>query len=153
MLQPKKILVPTDFSDSARKALLYAVEFAKTYGSQVLLCHVIEPPAYPMAMVAGTLQAAPEERELRGQIQKELDAAVSRVAGNDVAIEPRLLEGTPYVEITTMAEDEEVDLIVLPTHGRTGLAHMFLGSTAERVVRKAPCPVLVVREQSRDFIT
>ena len=91
------------------------------------------------------------QRQIRESGKKELETLQRTVADN-VSSETALRQGSPYVEIIKAAKELGIDLIILATHGRTGLAHVFLGSTAERVVRHAGCPVLVVRESERDFV-
>lgn len=148
----KSILVPVDFSSFSSKALEYAVAFSQQFGAGLVLLHVVEPMVYPENYMTipsvtddinGSLLKAAEEK-LAAQ-RKRIDVAVDRVK-----VETRL--GRPYVEITEAADELGADLIILGTHGHTGLKHVLLGSTAERVVRHAPCPVLTVRDPEHDFI-
>ena len=90
--------------------------------------------------------------EIRPKIQERLDEYVEKFVHEKVKVDSKMLDGTPFVEIVRYARDEKKDLIIMPTHGRSGIAHMFLGSTTERVVRKAPCPVLVLRDEEQEFI-
>ena len=148
-LQLKHILVPVDFSDPSEKALKYAARFAEQFGSRVTLVHVIQPMVYPADFgypptVVDTLDEA-----VRRQVEERL-SALARTAGTDTQSVIRV--GQPYFEIATAAKELEADLIIIATHGRTGLKHVLLGSTAERVVRHAPCPVLTVREREHDFV-
>jgi universal stress protein A len=148
-LQLKHILVPVDFSEPSEKALKYAARFAEQFGSKVTVLHVIQPMVYPADFgypptVVDTLDDA-----VRGQIEERL-AALARMAGPDARRLVRV--GQPYFEIAAAADELKVDLIIINTHGRTGLKHVFLGSTAERVVRHAPCPVLTIREREHDFV-
>jgi nucleotide-binding universal stress UspA family protein len=148
VLRMEKILVPLDFSKASRKALTYAVPFAEQFGARIVLLHVVEPVVYP-ATDLGYL--AIDETTLIDSAKKTMN----QFAKN--AIKPRFLErtlvrtGKPHQEIVSTARGLKVDLIVLSTHGYTGLKHAMLGSTAERVVRYAPCPVLIVREQEHEF--
>ena len=148
VLRMEKILVPLDFSKASRKALKYAVPFAEQFGAKVVLLHVVEPVVYP-ATDLGYL--AIDETALIDSAKKTMN----QLAKN--AIKSRLLErtlvrtGKPYQEIVATARGLKVDLIVISTHGYTGLRHAMLGSTAERVVRYAPCPVLTVREHEHEF--
>ena len=144
----KNILVPIDFSKSSQKALEYALPLARQFGAKITLLHAIEPPAYAM-----DLNYIPmSEGFPTASMKKELEALGNRI------IEPELLKdvivqvGTAFEVITNIARDCEVDLIVLTTHGKTGVKHVFMGSTAERVVRHAPCPVLVVRKHEHEFV-
>jgi nucleotide-binding universal stress UspA family protein len=145
----KKILVPIDFSDSSEKALRYSARFAEQFGSSVTLLHVIQPAVYPADFgypptVVDTLDEA-----TRRQIQERLEE-MGRELKQKTDVLVRL--GQPYHEITSAAKELNADLIIIATHGRTGLKHVLMGSTAERVVRYAPCPVLTVREREHDFV-
>ncbi len=144
-----RILFPTDFSDDAVNALDYAASLAEQYGAELCLLHVVEDvvvPAYFGAqMSAGYFPAAELEEAARAELAKIL--AEGAPAG--VQVKRLLRRGAPYVEILAAAADEEVDLIVMGTHGHSGLAHVLLGSTAERVVRKSPAPVLTIRHPQR----
>lgn len=147
----KKILVPIDFSEPSRKATEYALSFAKQFSAEVLLLHVIEftpLPAPPLAVVQDeTTQASLHEIAAR-ELGEWRDAISSQAA-----VRASVREGlSTYVEIVKAAAEGNIDLIIVGTQGRTGLAHLLIGSTAERVVRHAPCPVLVVREREHDFV-
>jgi universal stress protein A len=145
ILKLKRILVPIDFSKISQKALEYAVPLAKQFEAKITLLHAFEPPPYPM--VFPMCEGFPIE-----PLEKELNALAKK------SIEPQFLKevivrvGAAFEVITNLARDCEADLIVITTHGHTGLKHVFLGSTAERVVRHAPCPVLVVRQREHDFV-
>jgi len=141
MITIKTILVPTDFSDASIAAQHYAEGLAEAFGSRVHLLHVVQDPyVQPWAAEAfGVSLAGVLERwedDARGQLQQ--------LAGN-ASLECITRVGHPFVEILSYAAEHKVDLIVMGTHGRGPVAHMLLGSVAERVVRKAPCPVLTVR--------
>lgn len=144
--QLKRILLPVDFSGTSRKALAYAVSFAKQFNADVLLLHVIEPALTTPQME--TIPARAFGREHREDCAEELMAWQREFQPVAAAV---VREGTPYREIVAFARENGIDLIILGTQGLTGLAHIF-GSTAERVVRQAPCPVLVVRQHERDFV-
>ena len=142
--QLKKILVPLDFSDCSKKALEYAVAFAQQFGAELILLHVVEPyPAVP--------EMAPYDVEDIQDGRRELEALRKQIPGT-LTSSVALRKGTPLVEIAAAAEDFGSDLIIISTHGHKGLARMFLGSTTEKIVRHAPCPVLIVRELERDFV-
>jgi nucleotide-binding universal stress UspA family protein len=134
-----KILVPTDFSTGGKTALDTATSLAKERGAQLLIVHVEEPP---LAYGGGELYYGLEEPD-RAQLEKMLKEVVPSDAS--VVVEHRLLMGNPASAIVHFAEKEAVDMIVMPTHGRTGLARVLMGSIAEEVVRKAKCPVLIVK--------
>ena len=148
----QRILVPLDFSDTARKALQYAVPLASAFAAELLLVHVLPPPTLPLEQgyVPPDLAVSPEE--LRSWARSELEKLAVSQIGTRARCQLRVCEGVAWNEIVTVARATETDLIVLATHGRTGLKHVLLGSVAERVTRHAPCPVLVVREQERDFV-
>ncbi|MBI3849938.1 MAG: universal stress protein [Verrucomicrobia bacterium] len=145
----KKILVPVDFSDCSNKALHYAIPFARQFDAELILLHVVQP--YVPVPEMPTIDIGLLQSQMRGSGEKELKTLQRKVAG-EVSSEIAVRVGTPYMEIIKAVKELDVDLVILATHGRTGLAHVFLGSTAERVVRHAGCPVLVVRERERDFV-
>ena len=144
------ILVPVDFSAQSDAAFEYALALAGKLGARLDLLHVFQVPAFafPDAAVAiptETLVEVQKAAEARlGTLQKRAEQA-------GVPATTDLFEGAPFVEIVRAARAREVDLIVMGTHGRTGLRHALLGSVAEKVVRKAPCPVLVVRSPDAKF--
>ena len=134
----KRILVPVDFSDCSKYALQYANALAKQSGAELQLLHIVEPyPAVP-EMYPVDVETLQDARSGLDTLHKEL--------ADVVPVKTVLRTGTPYLEIAQAAQDLKSDLIIISTHGRKGITRMFLGSTTERVVRHAPCPVLVVRE-------
>jgi nucleotide-binding universal stress UspA family protein len=146
----KKILVPIDFSECARKALQYAIPFAKEHNASLTLAYVAVPTSY-----AGFEYGRSDygyEADLRAGAEKELAKLVADEVRGEVNAESLVRSGSPVLEIVEIAKEIGADLIVISTHGRTGLKHVLLGSVAELVVRQAPCPVLVVREQENEFI-
>jgi nucleotide-binding universal stress UspA family protein len=145
----KKILVPVDFSDCSRKALQYALLFARQFNARLVLLNVIEPFIPVPEMTAVNFDVIRKET-LRSS-QEELKALQETIPA-DVSSETIIREGSPHVEIALATKQLGVDLIIIATHGRTGLAHVFMGSTAERVVRHADCPVLTVREREHEFV-
>jgi len=134
-----KILFPTDFSMLGRTALEMATSLARDRGAKLLIVHVEEPP---MAYGGGELYYGIDEPD-----REELKRMLAEVVPTDPAIayEHRLMMGSPATAIVQLAEKERVDMIVMPTHGRTGLVRLLMGSVAEEVVRKAKCPVLTVK--------
>lgn len=145
----EKILVPLDFSEGSRKALAYAIAFARQFGGELMLFHVMEP-YYPGPEVYGQ-DVEFLQRRVRDAAQRDLQA-VQRTIAADVLSRSLVRRGKPYLQIIAAATDLRADLIIISTQGHAGLAHTFLGSTAERVLRQAPCPVLVVREKEHEFI-
>jgi universal stress protein A len=147
-LSVESILVPTDFSDKSGKALKYAMQLVKLFGAQITLLHVVEPiqpdfDVFPMALnQQQTVKAA----------EVELKRFASRLVGKPAGMRYLVRLGKPYYQVAEAAQASNADLIIIATHGRTGLKHILLGSTAERVVRHAPCPVLTVRQKESDSI-
>jgi len=142
-LRPGKILVSTDFSENARQALPYANGYAEEFGSVVYLVHVIEPPPF-----MSDIQDVPlilSDKQMQQKARDDLEALGVQEFNPSVRVETLVRKGKAYQEIIAAARELNVDLIIISTHGYTGLKHTLLGSTAERVVRHAHCPVLVVR--------
>ncbi len=143
-LKLRQILVPTDFSDCSEKALRYALSFAQQFQAGLVLLHVIE--LYPIDYLLGVKSTMEANDWLREQAQARLGQMRQQCArAGLVHAETVTTFGKPFREIARVATEWNVDLIIIATHGYTGLKHIQLGSTAERVVRHAPCPVLVVR--------
>jgi nucleotide-binding universal stress UspA family protein len=137
------ILVPVDFSGSAEQALAYAIGLARKLSARLTLLHVIH--IMPMGVVDGTDLPDSYIQELDAAVQDRMEAYRQRVQDAGLAGAVLVVPGVPFQSIVDTARDQQVDLIVMGTQGRTGLAHAFLGSVAEKVVRLAPCPVLVTR--------
>ena len=152
ILDLKKILVPTDFSDTSKKAFQYALKFAEQFACEITLLHVVQP-ASPMVGAPLAVEVYPETEDEFSEAEKNLAvlAAESHVNGAN-AVNSSVRIGHAPNEITKAAKDLDVDLIIMATHGYTSWRHLCIGSTAERVVRTAPCPVLVVREKEHEFI-
>lgn len=142
----KRILVPVDFSDLSEKSLHYAVSFARQFNSEIYLLHVVEIIPTPEVVVA---ESASLNAKLRQQAEEQLSGW--RKGTGIPSVFSRIEDGIPYREIVRMADEINAELIILGTQGRRGLSRLFVGSTAERVVRHAPCPVMVVRERAHDF--
>ena len=149
----KKILFCTDFSEDAHWAFTYAFNLAKAHKSKILILHVTPEPVHPEQLSI----YLPQEKldELRVSQKKEIDQQLEthylkkmRGFKNYKVV---LKEGEPFVEILRLAKKESADLIVMGTHGRTGLDHILFGSTAEKVVRRSSCPVLTIRLPGRKF--
>ena len=149
MLDFKKILVPTDFSAASRQAIPYARELARLHGGEVVLVHVIEVPHYPTLFEGTAMVVPPLDESLRAELNRQLED-IARTELRDQGVRARVVvrDGSPRHELCACARDERVDLLVIATHGYTGLRHVFLGSTTEQVVREAPCPVLTVRARA-----
>lgn len=146
----KRILVPIDFSDCAKKALCYAIPLAKEHEAAITLLYVV-PPDYAVGEYGG-IDYVSLQTEARATGERELAAlAVDEVRG-EVSADTLVRSGLPAFEIIEAAKALPADVIVISTHGRTGLKHMLLGSVTEHVVCRAPCPVLVVREREHEFL-
>jgi nucleotide-binding universal stress UspA family protein len=138
------VLVPIDFSATADRALAYAIALAQQLQARLTLLHVLDlTPVTMDEMTPGV--AATYLEDLETEAQRLLQASLDRVQHAGLQGENLLVQGTPTRMIVDTAGEQGVDLIIMGTHGRTGLAHAFLGSVAEHVVRQGPCPVLVVR--------
>jgi nucleotide-binding universal stress UspA family protein len=144
------ILAPVDFSLNSRKAVTYATAFAKQFGASITFLHVIQVNyAYGEF---GAIDFTSIEREMRAGAEKELRALVDAATAAGLKAESLIREGSPAKVIADVADEQQTDLVVIATHGYTGLKHVLMGSIAEQVVRYAPCPVLVVRQQAKDFV-
>ncbi|MBS0658721.1 MAG: universal stress protein [Verrucomicrobia bacterium] len=152
------ILAPIDFSDNGRKTLRYALRLAELSGAEVTILHVVELPtdAYSWVESSGGFIAGEDiERfyaDARRQAAEEVAKVETELPPHRCRLETVLRTGQPRDQIIKAARELPADLVVIGTHGYTGLKRLILGSTAEGVVRYAPCPVLVVREQERDFV-
>jgi len=138
-MQARKILFPTDFSHLSDAALEYATTLARDTGAMLLIVHVEEPP---MAYGGGEMYYGIPEPD-RTEVRRMTEAV--RPTDPSVRYEHRLIDGSPAEEIVRLAEEEHVDMIVIGTHGRTGLKRLLMGSTAESVMRHAKCPVFIFK--------
>ncbi len=149
MFAPKRILVPTDFSSYSDIALRYAVDIARQYRATVFLLHVIDSNVQQCAVDYCLSDAVMKgiEEESMTRSKDMLQQQITRVLGNapDVEITPYLQQGVPYDEIIKEQGEKNIDLIVISSHGRTGIRKMLIGSVAEKITRGAPCPVMLVR--------
>jgi len=148
MFSIRRILFPTDFSEPAEYAWTYALAFAQKFGAEVHLVHVVTPP--PHLTEAYAISFDPE-RTVQGLIEEAnalLDQQVAAARSEGLLFYCEVRVGVDYREIIDYASKHDTDLIVMATHGRTGLAHVLLGSVAEKVVRKASCPVLTIKHPS-----
>ncbi|MEA3288282.1 MAG: universal stress protein [Candidatus Marinimicrobia bacterium] len=150
-MQFKKILVPTDFSESAKYALPFAVDLAKKYAASLHVLHVVEPIVAPVDFAWGTYSYPDIEKQLSGYVDESLTKIIEEQIPTEIVSDSTSLHGKPWREIVSFARDQKMDLIVMATHGLSGLSHALYGSTAEKVVRKAPCPVLIVRHPDVKF--
>jgi nucleotide-binding universal stress UspA family protein len=144
---PKIILVPTDFSHPSNDALAYAKGLAETFSASIHLLHVVENPlSQPWALEAYAIPLDEVLADFKARGQKELEETMPQADRKKYHAELVIGVGSPFSEILDYAKAHHVDLIVMGTRGRGAVAHVILGSVAERVVRYAPCPVLTVRQ-------
>ncbi len=153
MIKLKRILVPTDFSEFSKPAFEHACALAARFESELHLVHVLDNPTVhvhdPTLIAMGAIYEREYERHESAQ------ASLKNLIGdwdNGIPVVCETMQGPPFVEIVRYAKKNEIDLIVIGTHGRTGLKHVLIGSVAERVVRKSPCPVLTVRPEGHQFV-
>ena len=139
MLSIRKILLPTDFSEHSQPAFEFACALARDYAAELLILHVL-PPAF-IAGPNGMAVTAPSDEADRAREQLE---AIQPANGN-IVVGRRLVEGAPVEEILKVADSAKADLIVMGTHGLSGLRRVLMGSVAEGVMRRAPCPVVTVK--------
>jgi nucleotide-binding universal stress UspA family protein len=150
-MQIKTILFPTDFSNGARAAMDHAVSLARDYKAKLVLLYVIQDISIAEWYIPSSLSVTDLVEDMQKSAWKEMDKWALEVAAKVKDVEKMVVRGVPFVEIIKTAKDRVADMIVLGTHGRTGIDHMLFGSTAEKVVRKAPCPVLTVRIAGKEF--
>lgn len=149
-LRFKRILAPIDFSPASKNAIQYALRFAEVFGAELTLLHVLDPA--PSASLVAIPGATPFCEVDFSTAEKDLRLVVASARkGKSEHPHAKIRVGVPSHEIVEAAREADVDLIVIATHGYTGWKHFCIGSTAERVVRAAPCPVLVVREKEHEF--
>jgi nucleotide-binding universal stress UspA family protein len=150
MLALKQIMVPIDFSEPSEAALKYGIALARGFNAKLHLLHVVAKAAaegsgsveYPIGLF----------ERMRDEAREHLHRILTGHQAEDIRSEFTIRVGTPYVEIIRYAKDRDIDLIVMGTHGRGLVAHMLMGSVAENVVRRAPCPVLTVRHPQHEFV-
>ena len=147
----KKILVPIDFSNYSKKALHYTVSFAQQFNSEIDLVYVIEPIIYPADLSMGQLVIPQTNLDFQEKAEEELKELAQSEIGDLLNYNIFVRTGKPFMEIIEAAKEIDADLIIIATHGHTGVEHLLFGSTSEKVVRKAPCPVLTLREPIKGF--
>ena len=147
-IQLKRILVPVDFSGPSSQAVRYAARFAQHFGSEITLLHIVQTSVAPFPEVAPYLDDVEADFE---NAERALQTLAAQQTLKSSAIQTVMRTGLAAHEIVEAARDLDSDLIVIATHGYTGWKHLCIGSTAERVVRTAPCPVFVVREKQHEL--
>lgn len=162
MFNVKKLLVPTDLSDHAREVTQYASEFAQKNPAEVILLTVYTPsdalesnihPAAEIALRYIEDQAKQNNQTVKEFLEADIIKQLNQISQDFFQNQAKIMvtPGKPFVEICRIAKEEHIDLIIMGTHGRTGLGHILIGSVAENVVRKSPCPVLVVKPEALSF--
>lgn len=154
-LQVRRILWPTDFSELSMRAARYARALRSDFSAELHLIHVIPPPLSPnvSVMLPADVPVTVTEPDMLQAARDGLTKLVHELFPNEPGIHTESLLGNPWSAICEYAEQQQIDLILIPTHGRTGLRHVLIGSTAERVVQHAPCPVLTIKDGGRHFVT
>lgn len=147
----RNILVPIDFSDYSKNALRYAVDFAKMFNATLHLIYVIEPVVYPADFSMGQVALPSVDTEINSRAGEELENLAQKEIAGQLSYRTMIKMGKPFVEINDAAAEVDADLVIIATHGHTGVEHLLFGSTAEKVVRKAPCPVLTLREPIKGY--
>lgn len=145
MFTVKSLLVPTDFSENASQALGLAKEVARGTQATLYLLHIVEPVVYPADWSYAQVGFADIEQELQENAEKELEQLKQKLTNEGFKVEVSVRRGRASDEICNYAAENGISIISIGTHGRSGLEHFLFGSTTERVLRKAPCPVLSVR--------
>ncbi len=153
-IQLKKILCPTDFSENSDHAMKYAITMATLSQAELQLLHVVEPISYPQSteLFEPVVDEIDLTMKMEAAFQKQMEDQVAALKETYPKISGRVVTGNTFLEIIQAARDEAVDMVVMGTHGRTGLAHVLIGSVAEKVVREAPCPVLTVKHPKHEFV-
>ena len=152
MIKIKRVLVPTDFSDTARRALTYGISFAREFGAELLLVHVVENLTVGYASDLFPVPMAEVFEEISGYAKSELAKLAAEAREKGVTVREIVVQGKPSAEIVRIAAEEQTDIIVLGTHGKGMLDKALFGSTAERVIRRAPCPVLTCGLAGHAFV-
>jgi universal stress protein A len=153
MLPFRKILCPTDFSEASREAMKVAREFASHFNSELCLVHIVSPvPIVPFPEgIPPTFDVRSYQQELEVSSRKALEEVVRQLESNQVRSRLIMLQGDPARQIMDLADEEKPDLLVLATHGKSGWERLIFGSVAEKVIRLAPCPVLLIpRPQEKE---
>lgn len=149
---PRSVLVPVDFSEHADRALAYGGALAERSGAELHVLHVVPEMSFPDPYFAEAAEIRAMAKAAEERVPEAMQRHVQKVLGEDADVRMHMEVGTPAATIVRTAEDEGVDQIVISSHGRTGLERMLLGSVAEGVVRRAPCPVLTVKAFGRDLL-
>ena len=153
MIKLEKILVPTDFSEFSEHAIRYGCELGKRFDAELHLLNVVED-MYPIVPEPGmsTAMSPTYLDDLSESSRRAIENIPKAEMIEGLTVQRKVLTGTPFLEVIRYAREHDIDLIVIGTHGRSGLVHALMGSVAEKVVRKSPCPVLTVRPEGHNFV-
>lgn len=149
MISIKKILFPTDFSENSNHASDYAVDLAQKLGARLYILHVIHELIDTTGFYIPNISLDQLQKDLEQGAEEMMNKFCREKMGDFRDYESASVIGLPYIEILNMAKEKGIDIIVMGTHGRTGIDRVLFGSTAEKVVKKAPCPVLTVRQPGK----
>jgi universal stress protein A len=144
----RRILVPTDFSDGVKEALSHAAELGRKYEASLVLLHVVDSRYYPSAFFPSYDYFSRMLTEFKAKAEAEMKNLSKSPRFRGVKTSTLIKEGDPSEEIVATAREQKADMVVMGTHGRTGLEHLLIGSTTEKVIRTSPCPVLTVRSKT-----
>jgi nucleotide-binding universal stress UspA family protein len=147
----KKILIPTDFSASAMHALKYAIDLNKSFNARLYLLHVLQDITDFSEFNLSPTILPQLYAEFEQNATNKLEEIVNTLVPKDTACDTYIIHGVPFYEIIQFSKDEGIDLIVIGSHGRTGIKHVLFGSTAEKVIKKSICPVLTIRHPESAF--
>lgn len=152
MIQLQRILLPTDFSEHSAAAIPYACDLCEQFGAELHLFHVLE--SYPSSTPAfgGGLALPSNVKESKEHAELEMAKLIDEQWRSANTVVGAVADGHPFVEIVQYGREHKIDLIIMGSHGRSGLVHAMIGSVADRVVRKAPCPVLIVKKEGHQFV-
>jgi nucleotide-binding universal stress UspA family protein len=150
-IKMNKIVCPVDFSPSSNYALDYAIDLARMFKAQLTLLHVVEVPFLPSYAMAGVPELSLPLEQIEEGARKGLERLAGECRARYGKVETEQRTGAAFMEIIAYSRESHADMIVMGTHGRTGLSHIIIGSVAEKVVRKAPCPVLTIRHPAHQF--
>jgi universal stress protein A len=146
----KKIVCPIDFSEFTDEILKYAVNITKKFNAELHLIHIIPNLNYfiPYESFLTPENLVAIEKNIEKEVEKDFEKVTKDI---DMPLKKIVKTGATFVEIIDYIKEEDIDLVVMGTHGRSGIEHILIGSVAEKVVRKSPCPVLTIRPRGRKF--
>lgn len=150
MITIKSILCPLDFSDASKNAFRYACEFARSMGSKIYLLHIVEPRPIAADM---TLTYIPVEEDLEKAAREDIEPLAHEAREKGIDVQVDVVIGIPSEVILHQIVESDASMLIMGSHGKTGLSRLLMGSVAEGVVRKAKVPVLIVKADEKEFIS